>query len=378
MRFFKLITIVFLLAFTGCADDTEQKPNNGSNNGFDVGEKPDATHDGGSDLGGNDLGGPDGGQSDMGGSDMGPSGTITFRLVNSSSEPIYTGLGGGETSCNPNPFVTVAGADAAPRLSQDCGFCVCGEDFCAVCDCALPSRDMAVIEPGESREFRWDKTFWDVGFQDGQSCQTARPAGFSSYIAEFCYSDAYDDERMILSRQLCESIAFDISDDEVTYTVTDEILPTNETEISIRNQSGQPIFVRPNPGQCHGTWFGLSLGDQALDLFDSCQTCNCSEGTECMPVCPAAPCPAPMRQDFELLAGESRTFVWDHTYWPTRDINGSVCEYPAYVEPGTSVNVEICFARQIDEQGTVADLVNEGCEQVQFTTSDDVVEYDVE
>lgn len=356
MRFTTTFTIALMLIFAGCADDSSQK----QNNGFDVGEQPDAGVD--------DTGTED---------DMGVSGTITFTLVNDSSQTIFTGISGGVGSCAPFPFVRVEGADVTPRLQQDCATCVCDEEPCAVCDCAIPDRETYALAPGASREFTWDKMFWEVRFE-GNACQAPRPATGSDYVAEFCFSNSYDDGDFQPTRRLCQTVDFNIDDEAVSFTVEDEEIPTNETELLITNDSGQPIYVRPNPGQCHGTWFKLQANGQPISLFESCDLCNCAEGTECAVACPAAACPPPMLEDFEVLDGEARTFVWDHTYWPQRQLDGDTCEYPSYFQPGSSMTVELCHATEVTANGDFAELGVEKCESLDFTTNDATVEYVVE
>lgn len=298
---------------------------------------------------------------------------ITFTLINSTDSTLFAGRSAGDSECSSAPFLRVQGADATPKLQTGCGDCVCGEGPCVSCDCAQATRSDFEFAPGETRTFTWDKRFWSPQSDETPVCQAPAAASLSDYVAEFCFSDSYNDDGLQPGRQLCKNVAFDIEDENVALTLEDQEVPTNTTELRVVNETGEPIFVREGPGSCYGTWLELSTQNESISLFEACGIRDCSEaGSDFQQACPDAACRPPQRSDWELLDGEARSFVWDHTYWPQRELGGDVCEYPSYiVGPMTA---KLCFARTLDESNGGAELVDETCETLQFNTDESRVE----
>jgi len=357
MRKLSVLLSLVLVGF-GCSDDDPAKSNNGNNNTFDVGET-------------------NNGNGDMDGFDVGNQGTITFTLRNDTELDLWAGVGAGTSGCSSFPFVHVQGIDAEPRLRKSCDICTCGDSQCSVCDCAGAGPESFRFAPGQERTFTWDKVFWELEFEDGR-CVTPRDAMSSRYTAQFCFTDTFDEESVAPVRNLCQTVEFDIDDQEVTYAITDDAIPTGFTEFRLINNTSEPIFAMPSVDMCLGTWFGLNRSGEGLRLDEQCGVCDCSDGTDCNEPCPAAPCPAPTRADLEIPAGEMRSFTWDHVFWQTRDLEGSTCEWPAFAAPGDTVTIEACYATTITEDGASAGLENPVCEIKEFGPNDTQVDFVVE
>lgn len=354
MKWITIVAIAFLMACGGDASEKEK------NNGFDLGE---------ADLGmdvGSDMGGP---------GDMGPIGTIQFRMVNDTAETLYAGIPG--ASCLAYPFVKVQGIDAARILSPGCDECICADEQCQICDCAQATAEAYRFEPGAELTFEWDKRFWDFETNPGPQCLSPRMAQFQNYAAEFCFIDEFDDNRTNPIRQLCTTLSFNIDDESLTHTITNDDLPGGPTEFRLVNNTGDTIFARPSTDYCYGTWLSLTLDGNRVQRGETCGVGLCSEGGGEQP-CPAGACAPPTRETFELQDGESRNFVWRHVYWQKRDLEGTICEWPSYVSSGTEASADFCWATSISEDGVVAVLGNETCETITFDTSENLVEYVVE
>lgn len=342
--------------------------------------------DTGTDAGTDDGGGSDGGISD-GGTDAGttPS-TVTFRLTNGDSLPVFAyGAVAGGPSCGGGAWLEVLEDGSSRRISSDCGRCSCDDaPNCNVCayDCAPGANpDYAQLDTHQSRTFEWDGLLRvDDSAPDGTQCESKRPPQSDTLTARFCWGYAFEPTFESFGEVAdieCADVEFSPSDSVVEYTIGTKTREPMQFEMT--NTTSETLYARTSPNSIcdFGSWLALERNGDPLQIVGQCGDCRCADVGDpnmCPQPCPGVACAPPSKETFELPPGGQRSFTWNRTALFDDTVSGMACQWSRLITG--PVTAQFCWGTDVDDNFA---LVNETCVSAEFDPfTDTVVSHEIQ
>ena len=304
----------------------------------------------------------------------------TFKLVNTSDEPIQF-MGRSNCQTSESEWVSIHDGDRRMTASSYCGKCSCSDvedGRCAVCGAACAAPVAQTLQPGESRTWKWAGWEYRDDTVDGQQCTRQTLPTTKTYQAKFCWGSGEAEEPPRpgtgqLEDSTCETVDFAYGTD-TTVTKEVEAPPTpNEpkpTTFRIRNESNSMITIQP-PTSCGGQsdgWLQVRDDGGAIEMSTWCGVCQCSQisGDSTCAVCDAA-CVQPERR--ELAPGESAEIEWAGKAYRRGRKNGIACVRESIPEVGQTFDAGFCWTDASSDPDSKTSPRD--CEHKEFTYGED-------